>query len=377
VGRSSVKCLVQPGDGIAPVIKAIQTAKDSVELLIFRFDRREVEKALEAAVQRGVRVQALTAFTNKGGDKSLRALELRLLAAGVTVARTADDLVRYHGKMMVIDRKELHLMAFNFTSLDIERSRSFGIITRDKKLVAEAVKLFEADVKREAYTAGSNSFLVSPVNARAQLTAFINGAKKELQVYDPEVSDPGMVRLLGAKAKEGVDVQIIGKLGGRTAGLLAKRLHFRLHTRTIIRDGKQAFVGSQSLRSLELDYRREVGMIVRDPTVVERIAKTFREDWAVKPETVIGVPEQEPPAPETASAGKVAKRVAKAVASGMGPVSEVLESTVRDLNGTNGGLELNTAEVEATVKNAVKEAVKEVVRNFVEDAVQQMNAASK
>ena len=33
----------------------------------------------------------------------------------------------------------------------------------------------------------------------------------------------------------------------------------RLHTRTIIRDGAQAFIGSQSLRGHELDARREVG----------------------------------------------------------------------------------------------------------------------
>ena len=38
----------------------------------------------------------------------------------------------------------------------------------------------------------------------------------------------------------------------------------RLHTRTIIRDRRQAFIGSQSLRAAELDSRRELGLIVRD-----------------------------------------------------------------------------------------------------------------
>ena len=40
----------------------------------------------------------------------------------------------------------------------------------------------------------------------------------------------------------------------------------RLHTRSIVRDGRYAFIGSQSLRQLELDARREVGIIFRDPT---------------------------------------------------------------------------------------------------------------
>src|SRR5216684_3280315 len=123
-------------------------AKERIEISIFRFDRSELEKAMVRAVGRGVFVHALIAYTNRGGEKNLRQLEMRLLAEGVTVARTADDLTRYHGKMMIIDRRELHLLAFNFTSLDIDHSRSFGLVTGHKKLVAEAVRLFDADIKR-------------------------------------------------------------------------------------------------------------------------------------------------------------------------------------------------------------------------------------
>ena len=58
---------------------------------------------------------------------------MRLLDAGVTVSRTADDFVRYHGKMMVVDGKALHVFGFNLTRLDIEKSRSFGLVTRKQK----------------------------------------------------------------------------------------------------------------------------------------------------------------------------------------------------------------------------------------------------
>src|SRR3989442_1006078 len=146
-----MKLLVQPADGVTPLVKGIESAESSVELVIFRFDRREIERALADAVSRGARVHALIAYTNHGGEENLRKLELRLLAAGVTVARTSDDLARYHGKMMIIDRPELYLTAFNFTSLDIERSRTFGIITRHRKLVQEAIRLFEADTMRNSY----------------------------------------------------------------------------------------------------------------------------------------------------------------------------------------------------------------------------------
>src|SRR5207245_5448865 len=98
-------------------------------------------------------VHGLIAFTTRGGEEKLRRLEMRFLSSGITVARTADDLVRYHGKMMILDRQELYLLAFNFTHLDMDRTRSFGIIVRNRKLVAEGVSVFEADSKRQDYTA--------------------------------------------------------------------------------------------------------------------------------------------------------------------------------------------------------------------------------
>src|SRR5919201_2389809 len=104
-----MKLIVQPDAGIAPIVTAIKQARKTIDVLIFRLDRFEIARALENAVARGVRVRALTAHQNRGGTKSLRKLEMRLLEAGVTVSRTADDLVRYHGKMKILDSRVLHV----------------------------------------------------------------------------------------------------------------------------------------------------------------------------------------------------------------------------------------------------------------------------
>ena len=53
----------------------------------------------------------------------------------------------------------------------------------------------------------------------------------------------------------------------------------RLHARAIIRDGTRAFVGSQSLRTDELDNRREVGLLISNPTVTRRLMQVFEQDW--------------------------------------------------------------------------------------------------
>ena len=64
-----VKLIIQPDDGLTPLVKAVRNAKKTIDIVIFRFDRVELEKALEAAVARGVVVRALIAHTNRGGEK--------------------------------------------------------------------------------------------------------------------------------------------------------------------------------------------------------------------------------------------------------------------------------------------------------------------
>jgi len=362
-----MKLWVLPDDGLAPLLKGIDGAQSSIDIMIFRFDRKDVESALARAVTRGVAVRALVANVNKAGEDGLRQLEQRLLAAGVSVARTADDLVRHHGKLMIVDRHNLYLFAFNLTSLDTERTRSFGIVTSNRTLVQETIKLFDADTKRLPYTPRARTLVVSPANARKRLAAFIRAAKSEILIYDPVVSDPAMIRLLEERSKAGVTIKIIGRLARRSSKLEVHKLpRLRLHTRTMVRDGRHAFVGSQSLRAAELDTRREVGAIFCDRRVVARLAKVFQEDWQLA-ETH----KERERTEEKAPAEKVAKKLANAVAKDLPPVAPVLEELIKQMGVEKADVDLIPDEVEASVKDAVKAAVKEVVQEAVESATEE------
>ena len=197
------------------------------------------------------------------------------------MSRTDDDLLRYHNKMLLIDRETLYALGFNFTRLDIEKSRSMGVATKNKAIVAEAIKLFEADSTRQPYTASHDCFLVSPENARTGLAQFIKNAKKELLIYDMKISDRQMIKLLQDRVKAGVDVRIIGKVGKKGEGLTVEKMPgMRLHVRAMLRDGQEMFLGSMSLRALELDKRREVGVIVKERAAAKQFREIFEEDWA-------------------------------------------------------------------------------------------------
>jgi cardiolipin synthase len=375
-----VKLIIEPDDGAGPLVTAIKNAKKSVEIAIFRFDRRDVEVALKAAAAaKGVGVTAVIAFANRGGEQSLRRLELRFLDAGIIVARSANDLIRYHGKYILIDRRVLYALSFNFTRLDIDHSRGFGIVTTNANWVKEAARLFEADCTRTTYVPATNTdtFVVSPTNSRRVLGAFLRGAKTQLLIYDPKISDPEMLRILHERAKAGVAVKVIGSVAGRAGFEVQKLGGRRLHTRTIIRDRHQAFVGSQSLRTAELDSRREVGLIVREVKVVRKLIETFEADWTPAHAGKTAAPEKETDLSEAEVAvapekppltQREAQKAVQILTKELDPLAVSVKKAVRIAVARVGEDVLSDKDVKDTMKKVVKKAVKDAVREAVHDA---------
>ncbi|HEU0172973.1 MAG TPA: phospholipase D-like domain-containing protein [Blastocatellia bacterium] len=275
-----MQVIIQPRDGIEPFLEGIREAEESIEVILYRLDRLEIEQELVAAATRGVRVHALVTYTNKEDLKEIRKLERRLVERGVIVTRTAEDLVRYHSKMMLIDRRMLYLLTFNFTFLDIHHSRSFGLITDKPNLIAEAVRLFEADVNGQSNRVEAEHFVISPVNSRRRLSEFILGAQKQLLIYDGKLTDSRMIKLLETRADAGVEIKVIGAMSRMALGVEVRRMPLiRLHAQAIIRDGSEVFFGSQSLRKVELDQRREVGLITNNADAVHSFKVVFEMDW--------------------------------------------------------------------------------------------------
>lgn len=368
-----MKVIIEPSDGVGPLLTAIKNAKKSIEIAVFRFDRNDIATALEAAAAKGVKVTALIAFANRGGEPSLRKLELRFLSAGIIVARSADDLIRYHDKYILIDGRVLYMLSFNFTHLDIDHSRGFGIMSTNASWVREAAKLFQADCTRTAYEPKAETFVVSPANSRKVLGSFLKRAKKQLLIYDPKISDREMLRILGERAKAGVEIKVLGQVTGRVPFDVQKLAGTRLHTRTIIRDGRQAFIGSQSLRTAELDSRRELGLIVKDAKAVKKLIDTFESDWVLttaKKAPAAPAPEEKQ-VPVVEPAVPTEKEVEKAVqvfTNELNPLADSVKNAVRKAVAKAGEDVLNDENVKETMKKVVKKAVKQAVNEAVQDA---------
>jgi phosphatidylserine/phosphatidylglycerophosphate/cardiolipin synthase-like enzyme len=254
-----VKLIIEPADGVEPLLTAIKSAKNSVEIAVFRFDRTDIETALKAAAKRGVKVGT-----------------------------------------------------------------------------------------------------------------FLKRAKTQLLIYDPKISDKEMLRILQERAKAGVEIKVIGSVAGRAQLDVQKLAGNRLHTRTIIRDRRQAFVGSQSLRTAELDSRRELGLIVQDARAVKTLIETFESDWACTNAKKAQAPPKEPEAPidaPTAVSIKEAEKAVQILTKELDPLAVSVKKAVRKAVAKAGEDVLQDKDVKDTMKKVVKKAVKEAVKEAVQDAV--------
>jgi phosphatidylserine/phosphatidylglycerophosphate/cardiolipin synthase-like enzyme len=225
----------------------------------------------------------------------------------------------------------------------------------------QAAALFDSDTKRTEFKTRSKKFIVSPVNAREQLSAFLKAAKKELLIYDIKISDHAMVRILEERIRSGVQVRILGDTASR-GKLPLRRLHrLRLHTRAIARDGKHLFLGSQSLRKLELDARREIGVIVQGGKVVSAFTAVFEDDWKAS----------EKARPTTAiSANGHIKRAARIAVNNvpMKPMVAQVVEAIREERDVKISARAVKKQVEGAVRTALKKAVKKAAARLVEKA---------
>ena len=263
--------------------------------------------------------------------------------------------------MFVIDDKTLYILGFNFTHMDIDLSRSFGLAITKKATVKEAIRLFECDSKRKRYTKVKDDLVVSPVNARKCLTEFIAGTKKRLLIYEMKISDRDFVKLLNRKISAGAEVRVLSRASAKSGTIPVRRLPSRLHLRAMLRDSNALFLGSQSLRKLELEARREIGVIVKDKKMVKQMEEVFEKDWK-RSEPV--VEDSKLATALVVPAKKVAKEVAKQIA-----IKPVVEQVLEKVIDTKDPTPFEPDEVAQTVREAFQEQVQGAVREALKEVV--------
>lgn len=298
-GVTDAQVFVEPQAGETPVLQAIRGAQTSVWVEVYLLTDRNVIYALEDAAQRGVDVRVLLEIHPYGSGATTPQETLQQLQAAGVKAEGANPAFHYtHEKAMIIDGATLYIMTANLTKSGLGGSsyadnREYGVIDTAAPDVREAANIFLADWQRQTPTLTDPNLIVSPVNARQRLLAFINGARSTLLVEDEEMYDRQSEDALIAAAQRGVNVELVlptpsgsTSVDADVARLLQGGAHVRyisvvyMHAKMMVADGRLGFVGSENFSATSLDDNRELGILIADPSAIATLKQTFQQDWA-------------------------------------------------------------------------------------------------
>ncbi len=297
-GAPHVTVFVEPQAGEAPVLQAIRSAQSSVWVEVFLLTDYNVIYALEDAAQRGVDVRVLLDTNPYGVGTTTPQQTLQKLQAAGVKAKGANPAFHYtHEKAIIVDNATLYLLTANLSKSGLGGSsyadnREFGVIDTDATDVREAAAIFQADWAHTTPTLSDPNLIVSPVNARQRLLAFIEGAHSTLVVEDEEMYDTQVENALIAAANRGVDVEMVlpkpsaSSSGSDVAALLRGGVHVRyitnvyMHAKMMVADGHLGFVGSENFSANSLDDNRELGILIADQSAIATLTHTFQQDWS-------------------------------------------------------------------------------------------------
>jgi phosphatidylserine/phosphatidylglycerophosphate/cardiolipin synthase-like enzyme len=271
--RQPDRIVVAPAARRDAVLDAIQSAKSQITLSLFRCTDKAVFGELTAAVDRGVDVQVLVTSRVKGGKKKLKKLWKRLEETRASIVPYTDPVVKYHAKYLVVDDGLALITSMNFTTKCFHQTCDGVAVTYDPAVVDGLRQLMATDREGGAAPATlPDRLIIGPERARRQFTALVQQAKRRIQIIDAKLSDPGLIDLLNQRRKQGIAVEIFGQ---KQLGTLLS------HGKMMLVDGEKAVVGSLALTALSLDFRREVALLVEEPTAVAELDQLFRSIGAV------------------------------------------------------------------------------------------------
>lgn len=268
---ASDRIFIDPAARRQAMLDVIDDARARLVLSLFRCNDVGVIDALAAALDRGVKVEAIVTKRAKGGKKRLRKLWAALEEIGAVVHRYGDPVVKYHAKYMVADGRIALVATLNPTERCFSRTWDFILTTADRALVRSLSTLFILDAAGQPVLPRhriSPRLIVGPEGARAKMRSQIMSACRSIKILDHKLSDPDLVALLRERRAEGIAVSVVGR---QPPGAQAP------HGKMIIIDESRAVLGSMAMSALSLEFRREVSVVVERPTIVRQLNVFYQE----------------------------------------------------------------------------------------------------
>ncbi len=289
---SAVSIIVEPSDDAQGLISAIQSAQASVHMEMYLLSNTSVIDALIAQQQAGrdVKVILNQSFPSGGSNSGVYS---QLQSAGVSVVWAPAGFTYTHEKGVMIDGKTAWIMTMNATQSSPTNNREYLAVDTDPNDVAEAEAIFAHDYADQAYTPSGN-LVVAPTNARTKLVELIQMARSTIDMEAEELSDTystGIINALTTAGDAGVQVHVVlaDSTSVSSTNLATLKAHhvqivtfstYYVHAKSIVADGRYAYVGSENFSAGSLGYNRELGIITGTATEVQKVLTTTQGDFS-------------------------------------------------------------------------------------------------
>lgn len=284
--------LVEPRDTVAPLVRAIDGAQKSLDLVIYELQDPEVERALVRAKERGVAVRVLLENMSAFGKHPNQAAHDFLEGEGIAVHWAPGYFPLVHQKTLTIDGVAAYIMTFNLEPQYYASSRDFGVVDTDPSDVMAISRTFQSDWDGKQEMAPAGRDLVWSPGSAGVLLALIAHASSTLEIYNEEMADPRITQALEAAAARGVRVRVVMTYAtnwkqafndlsekGVIVRTYASSAKFYIHAKAIIADGNEAFLGSENFSAQSLDKNRELGILLVRPDIIADLQATFERDY--------------------------------------------------------------------------------------------------
>ncbi len=290
-----------------PWIKQIQSAKKSIQMVIFHLNDKDVITALTDAVKRGVKVQVIV-------DRlslilpPFASTKRKLIAGGVEVTTCSKGFKITHQKSLVVDSNTALVTSMNLTK-KVASTRDWIVETSDPTIIAEMNAVFATDLENAKTGAGitpkltNTNLLWSPVNSEEKIINLMNSAKKTIISTVENLGSPTIQAAYIAAAKRGVDVKIITPLCDIADPRSDHNVPFArdlakngiksnmmpdpqtadqpyMHAKMILIDSQQAYIGSVNFSENSLHNSREAGIIFKNSKASAILQNEFNKDWS-------------------------------------------------------------------------------------------------
>ena len=278
------------------IVKDINLAKKEIYLAMYEFTNRKIEKAIENAYNRGLKVNIVTddkEYNNK--DKNLYD---ELESKGINVQ--TDEGLRsglMHDKILVLDNNISWSGSTNFTYHSFYsnyenavRVTNFKIVSKYKEEIEE---LLNKDIKENPYKGNRFELYCSPTdNIEEKLIDLIDDAKKRVYIMAFAFTSKNIKDALIVAKERGIDIKVIfdstqakskysqysNLKNYNIAAKLAGSPNHIFHNKVLIIDDI-AITGSYNL-SYNADHNNcENILIIKDKTITSKYLNYFNKIW--------------------------------------------------------------------------------------------------